>query len=215
MQRRNSFSGGYSGAILTLIFIAILFIICQSIFQAAALAASPNEIAIVRLHWTSPGDDGNSGRASIYDIRYSLDSITEENWASAIQVANEPVPRSAGLSETFIVTGLELDSQYYFAIKSADDAYNWSEISNIASAIANNSYICGDVNGDSRVSISDAITVINHVFMGGVILVPIQAGDANCDSVVNVSDAIYLINYIFNGASPPCDLDQDGQPDCW
>jgi hypothetical protein len=205
--------GGFSGAILTIIFIAIIFIIFQFQFRSV-LKAAPNDNGIVRLEWTATGDDGNIGQASKYDIRYSLDSITEENWNAATQVDNEPTPKLAGLSETFIVTGLELDSQYYFGIKTADDANNWSQISNIVSAIANNSYTCGDVSGDGAVSISDAIVVINYVFMGGEILMPIQAGDTNCDSDINVSDAIYIMNFIFQGASPPCDVNQDGQPDC-
>jgi len=213
MQLRNSFSGGISGAILTIIFIAIIFIIFQFQFRSV-LKAAPNDNGIVRLEWTAPGDDGNVGQASKYDIRYSLDSITEENWKAATQIDNEPKPRLAGLTESFIVTGLELDSQYYFGIKTADDANNWSQISNIVRATANNSYVCGDVSGDGAVSVSDAVIVINYVFMGGEILMPIQAGDANCDSEVNVSDAIYIMNFIFQGESPPCDVNQDGQPDC-
>ncbi|MEE9442357.1 MAG: fibronectin type III domain-containing protein [candidate division Zixibacteria bacterium] len=88
----------------------------------------------VVLTWTAPGDDGNSGTASQYDIRYSLSPITDANWDAATQVAGEPSPQAAGTGESSTVTGLNSDTQYYFAIKTADEVPNWSGLSNVATA---------------------------------------------------------------------------------
>lgn len=85
----------------------------------------------VVLTWTAPGDDANSGTASQYDIRYSLSPITVASWDAATQVAGEPSPQVAGTGETFTVTGLNSDTQYYFAIKTADEVPNWSGLSNV------------------------------------------------------------------------------------
>jgi len=85
----------------------------------------------ITLAWTAPGDDGNSGTASMYDIRYSLSSITEGNWDAAIQVSGEPAPQPAGSQETFVVDGLQPGTVYYFAAKTADEASNWSALSNV------------------------------------------------------------------------------------
>ena len=60
----------------------------------------------VQLSWTAPGDDGATGTATTYDIRYSTSTITEGNWASATQANGEPSPQVAGSSESFTVTGL-------------------------------------------------------------------------------------------------------------
>ena len=88
----------------------------------------------ITLHWTAPGDDGNYGCATGYDIRYVLYSYgqinTEQKWQNAIQVDGEPVPSSAGHAEFMVVTGLELNTSYYFAIKSYDEAGNFSGLSN-------------------------------------------------------------------------------------
>ena len=84
----------------------------------------------ITLTWTSPGDDGNTGTASQYDIRYSTSELTESNWNSATQCTSEPTPQVAGSTETFTVTGLSPETTYYFALKTADDVPNWSEISN-------------------------------------------------------------------------------------
>jgi hypothetical protein len=83
----------------------------------------------ITLTWTAPGDDGNTGTASQYDIRYSTSKITEANRNSATQCTGEPSPQVAGSSETFTVTGLSSNTTYYSALETADEVPNWSEIS--------------------------------------------------------------------------------------
>lgn len=66
--------------------------------------------------------------------------------------------------------------------------------------------MCGDANADSLVNVSDAVYIINYVFVGGEQPKPVLAcGDANSDCDVNVSDAVYIINYVFVGGSAPGD----------
>jgi len=85
------------------------------------------------LSWTAPGDDGNIGTASEYDLRYSTSPITEANWDLATRVTGEPKPSEAGSDETFYVRGLSSGTTYYFALKAADEVPNWSSLSNVAS----------------------------------------------------------------------------------
>ncbi len=87
--------------------------------------------ASVTLKWTAPGDDGYVGQATTYDIRYSLSTITEANWASATKATGLPVPKVSGSVETFTVTGLAPNTVYYFALKVGDEAANWSALSNV------------------------------------------------------------------------------------
>lgn len=66
--------------------------------------------------------------------------------------------------------------------------------------------ICGDANNDETVNVSDAVKIINYVFVGGEEPQPVLAcGDANSDGMVNVSDAVKIINYVFVGGGPPED----------
>lgn len=83
------------------------------------------------LHWTAPGDDSLSGRATAYDIRSSLSPITEANFLLATRIPGISAPKAAGSAESLLVTGLVSGSDYYFALKTADEAANWSRISNI------------------------------------------------------------------------------------
>ena len=88
----------------------------------------------VQLSWTAPGDDGATGTATTYDVRYSTSTITEANWASATQASGEPSPQVAGSGETFTVVGLSQITTYYFAIKTSDEVPNESALSNVPSA---------------------------------------------------------------------------------
>ncbi|NIP42079.1 MAG: hypothetical protein GWO41_00500 [candidate division Zixibacteria bacterium] len=66
--------------------------------------------------------------------------------------------------------------------------------------------MCGDVNDDSYSNVSDAVYIINYVFIDGPPPYPNYAcGDVNEDYTVNISDAIYIINFVFVGGSPPGD----------
>ena len=87
----------------------------------------------ITLTWTAPGDDGDVGVASQYDIRYSTSPIDEGNWDTATQVVGEPAPKPAVSAESFVVTDLLPGTTYYFAIKTADEVPNWSDLSNVAS----------------------------------------------------------------------------------
>jgi hypothetical protein len=62
----------------------------------------------------------------------------------------------------------------------------------------------GDANGDCKVGVSDMVYLINYLFKGGPVPVPLEVGDCNCDGKVTVGDVIYLINYLFKGGPAPC-----------
>ena len=74
---------------------------------------------------------------------------------------------------------------------------------------------CGDANSDDAVGVSDAIWIINYVFIGGGVPQPVLAcGDANGDCYVNISDAVWILRYVFQGGDSPgeCCLDNwEGQ----
>lgn len=99
----------------------------------ANLAVSSSTPMSVTLQWSAPGDDGSSGTASFYDVRYRTAPITESNFATSTPVAGEPAPHAAGTTETFTVTGLTPTTTYWFALRTVDDAGNTSALSNAAS----------------------------------------------------------------------------------
>lgn len=95
------------------------------------LAAVAGASAGVMLHWTAPGDDGVIGRATRYDVRYSLYRITAINFAAATPVTGVAPPSGAGKRDSALVTGLASGAVYFFAIRTVDEANNWSAVSNV------------------------------------------------------------------------------------
>lgn len=88
----------------------------------------------VGLSWTAPGDDSLSGTAALYDLRMSTSPIDAGNFAAATPVGSPPAPLVAGTRQSKVITGLSRSTTYWFAIRTRDDAGNWSGLSNLVQA---------------------------------------------------------------------------------
>lgn len=110
---------------------AVLIVLLSGVDVYAGLQISEMSADTVTLTWTAPGDDGSTGMASSYDVRYSTSPITEDNWHLATQAVGEPTPGSPGEEEVFTISGLTEGEIYYFGIKACDEVPNWSGLSNI------------------------------------------------------------------------------------
>jgi len=157
----------------------------------------------VRLTWTAPGDDYDIGRAAYYDIRYSTQPVGADTslwWDSAIQIDDEPTPAWAGSQNSCLISNLYVDQHYYFAVKAADEALNWSGISKIAELPK---VSCGDVNGDDAFDYLDLTYLLDFLYGNGQPPVDWASGDVDGSGELNVADAIYIINYRLNSGPPP------------
>jgi hypothetical protein len=71
-------------------------------------------------------------------------------------------------------------------------------------------FIRGDANADGSADISDAVTVLSWLFMGGKEPGCLEAADINRSGAVNIADPVYLLNFKFlGGPAPP-----HPYPDC-
>lgn len=79
----------------------------------------------VFFRWQAVGDDGKTGRATSYQIRYreGMGNATYEGptWDAATEIPNSIVPGWAGFTESITVGGLDPDTYYYFAVRATDD----------------------------------------------------------------------------------------------
>jgi len=106
-----------------------------------ALAATSGSSAIsyaqtvtwnsVQVSWTTPGDDSLTGTAAQFDLRYSTAAITAANFNAATRWTATPTPTASGTRQSVTVTGLLPNTNYWFAIKTADEVPNWSGLSNV------------------------------------------------------------------------------------
>jgi hypothetical protein len=129
---------------------------------------------------------------------------TEVDYGNAVKVRN--------LFDMY-VTGVT-ESPDFHTRNAYDDTFNEGVSDAFLFKFGELVYMCGDANNDQSVNVSDAVSIINYVFVGGMPPNPIESGDCNCDSTCNVSDAVAIINYVFVGGYTPCDPDNDGDPDC-
>lgn len=102
-----------------------------AVTDLSVAASAHNALTIT---WTATGDDGTTGKASRYDVRYSSSPITEANFVSAAQVTGEPKPADPGTTQTMSFKGLEPETNYYVAMKVIDNMGNVSLLSDVAQA---------------------------------------------------------------------------------
>src|SRR5262249_50087371 len=86
----------------------------------------------ITLTWTATGDDGTTGRAGFYDLRFSTSPITDASWDVAIRALGEPGPKPAGTAERFTGSGLDPATTDYFSLKVRDNMGNESTLSDVA-----------------------------------------------------------------------------------
>ncbi len=94
---------------------------------------------------------------------------------------------------------------YFFTVELSDsNSPAAKDTISVSVLITEPEYFCGDADGNSSISIGDAVFIINFIFGGGPAPAPLEAADADCSGAVSISDAVVIINYIFGGGPAPC-----------
>lgn len=86
----------------------------------------------VDLAWTATGDDGTTGTATTYELRFSTTAFTAAEFADAT-LASAPRPRPSGSAETFRVRGLASGTTYWLALRARDEFGNAGGVSGVVS----------------------------------------------------------------------------------
>jgi hypothetical protein len=138
-------------------FVAIFF---SGIVPASSVKAKLSVVEVgatyARLTWVAPGDDLDSGQASLYDIRLYTSEITEQNWDLAQTVRWPFGPGTAGQMDSITIGNLNPGTIYYFAVRTADEVLNWSEIS-----VVSYTTLHIDSNGEGTILISmDTVSAV-------------------------------------------------------
>lgn len=64
-------------------------------------------------------------------------------------------------------------------------------------------FVRGSLNGDSLLNLSDAVFLLEHLFLGGRPFQCAAAADVNGDDIVDLADGAYLLNFLFRGGKAP------------
>ena len=64
------------------------------------------------------------------------------------------------------------------------------------------SFVRGDPNGDGSINMTDVISTLNFLFLGGSTPGCLDAADADNNGVVQLTDGISILNFLFLGTGP-------------
>lgn len=102
---------------------------------ASPLHAQQPVGATAVISWVAPGDDDFAGLASRYEMRYRMTALLTADtltwWNAGTPVSGLPAPGPAGSVDSVVVNGLNPSTEYWFMLRVADEAPNWSGYSNI------------------------------------------------------------------------------------
>ncbi|HZG76888.1 MAG TPA: choice-of-anchor Q domain-containing protein, partial [Paenibacillus sp.] len=146
------------------------------------LQVSQAMLRSAKLTWTAPGDDGASGTAAGFEVRYSTSPITASNWASASLVEDKLPQKPAGSAMAFKVKELTAGTTYYFAVKTKDAVGNVSGLSNVVSA----AIVTPTPDAVTVTSLSALQQAINNAPEGGRIIT-LAAGTYNQTTALQIS----------------------------
>ncbi len=106
---------------------------CLGLLGLSLLGLLPARLAHatnIILEWTAPGDDSTYGRATEYDMRYSLKANQfPGRFYSAVRVPLGP-PAEPNSVERLVLPDMPEGANIYFALRARDERGNWSRISN-------------------------------------------------------------------------------------
>lgn len=94
----------------------------------SGLTATLRASDALMLTWTASGDDGAAGQAQQYELRYNTAPITEANFHLAALAEGLPSPAPSGEAQSFLLSGLTSNTQYYMALRAMDNVGNYSAL---------------------------------------------------------------------------------------
>ncbi|XP_076357667.1 calcium-activated chloride channel regulator 1-like [Tachypleus tridentatus] len=124
----------------------------------------------VKLKWTSPGNDYDSGQASSYVLKYFDDRLdaknkfNNENTGKLVDIWDtngEPLnPKICGTEQDVLLNlrDINQDKTLYFGIYAIDEAKNNGSVSNIVSAFFNSNPLPSTVNSTPSTNVTTSIS---------------------------------------------------------
>jgi hypothetical protein len=104
-------------------------------------------------------------------------------------------------SATFIIENVGPEDVAMYDVVVVNDCGSISSDSVALSldSACSGTFVRGDANQDLEIDISDAITILNYLFRGGVTISCLSSIDANDDGGLDIAEAIFVLSFLFRG----------------
>ena len=92
---------------------------------------------------------------------------------------------------------------YWYAVTATDQQGQQSLLSDMVQTKVRQSYIVGDLTGDSFVDLADLSSLVSYLTMGNPVPNPLARANVNCVGIVDLADLAYMVAYLTSGAPAP------------
>ncbi len=92
---------------------------------------------------------------------------------------------------------------FFYRVRARDLDNQWGKYSNFGLVTVDESWVCGDTNGDGEVNQLDVTSLLDYLHRDGPAPLPLAAADVNGDSVIDQDDVKYLVAYLHQGGPEP------------
>lgn len=145
--------------------------------------------------WLIPAFNG--GKTTRYDLYLDTDSRFSHTGTK---------PYKSGTGNSCDYSGLEPGTTYYWKVKAynakgqsvTSDVWSFTTLTNGTGTLN----LLGDVNGDTKVTVSDVMMMVNHILgqAGHANFIKANA-DVNSDRNINITDVMTVVQIILNGGT--------------
>jgi hypothetical protein len=120
-------------------------------------------------------------------VTYRLELSINQNFSFLMTVDNIIAP------EHQLDDPLEFGTHYWWRVVATDKNGNFA-VSDTADFWT---WTLGDVNHTHSVSISDAMAIVDHLYISRAPIEPPEVGDVNADCKITIADVVRLVTHMF------------------
>lgn len=142
-------------------------------------------------------------RLTLFTDSYTLGEGVYIDDIENVDVYGSSTPIASGIIDTTYQFSNKAVGNYWYELTATDAQGQVSRFSDLVPTTVYQSYIVGDLNGDTRIDIGDLSFLVSFLTNGEPIPSPMNRANLNCTGIVDLADLTYIVAYLTGTASAP------------